>query len=153
MLEVKVRDARGRTVKHRRDHDVDRRDQLSPEGRAFVSDVPEAAPWARLLVSTLTTRYARTTLLLPGDDTRVTIDVDLQWEGADGGDAALPGLVIIETKSPGPPSAVDRELWRAGVRPTTISKYCTGLAAVTPGLPANKWNRVLRRHFGWQPDR
>ena len=28
-----------------------------------------------------------------------------------------------------------------------------GIAALTSGLPANKWNRVLRTHFGWTPER
>lgn len=65
----------------------------------------------------------------------------------------LAGLALVETKTAGPPCAVDRALWRLGYRPVTISKYCTGLAALAPELPANKWNRVLRRHFDWTPVR
>jgi hypothetical protein len=28
-----------------------------------------------------------------------------------------------------------------------MSKYATGLAALRPDLPANRWSAVLRRHF------
>jgi hypothetical protein len=28
-----------------------------------------------------------------------------------------------------------------------VSKFCVGMAALDPTLPANKWNRILRRHF------
>ena len=34
-----------------------------------------------------------------------------------------------------------------GQRPVRISKYCVGLAVVHPHLPANRWNRTLRRYF------
>ncbi|OUE09106.1 hypothetical protein CMsap09_09190 [Clavibacter michiganensis] len=56
-------------------------------------------------------------------------------------------MAIVETKSGSRPSAVDRLLWSHGHRPSTISKYGTGLAALRDDLPSNKWNRVLRRHF------
>lgn len=48
---------------------------------------------------------------------------------------------------------MDRLLWRQGIRPARISKYCVGLAALDPTLPANRWNRTLRRYFDWQPRR
>lgn len=151
MLEVKTRDRRGRTVKHRAACEPGEENGLTGEARAFVRTIDETRPVANELGVTLTTTYHRTTLLL--DDThpaRVTIDTGLIWEGAD---ARLPlgRLALIETKTGGRPSAFDHILWRAGHRPTTISKYCTGLAALHPGLPANKWNRVLRHHLDWRP--
>ena len=42
---------------------------------------------------------------------------------------------------------IDRELWRRGHRPATVSKYGTGMTALHPSLPSNCWNRVLARHF------
>ncbi|MET0966868.1 MAG: hypothetical protein ABWZ02_10745 [Nakamurella sp.] len=71
--------------------------------------------------------------------------------GQQGERASAGANYILQTKSPGAATPVDRMLWSQGHRPVSISKYCTGLAAVTPGLPANKWNRTLRNHFGWQP--
>ena len=79
-------------------------------------------------------------------EVRVTVDTDLTW--SDGRrELTLPDLVIVETKSGSRPSGVDRLLWEAGHRPASISKYGTGLAALRGDLPANKWTRVLRRHF------
>jgi hypothetical protein len=104
----------------------------------------------------LTTAYRRTTLLLPtsaGGAARATIDVDLAWQRTDGHLARIDRLALIETKTPGKPCPIDRTLWRQGHRPVTISKYGTGLAALHPHLPANKWNRVLRHHFDWLPTR
>ena len=64
------------------------------------------------------------------------------------GDAVgLPGLVIVETKSPGTATFFDRALWASGCRPVSISKYCVGLAALKPELPSNKWRRTLDRYF------
>ena len=31
-----------------------------------------------------------------------------------------------------------------------MSKYCIGVALLHPEMAANKWNRLLVRHFGWQ---
>ncbi|HEY8545662.1 MAG TPA: VTC domain-containing protein [Acidimicrobiales bacterium] len=162
MLEVKVCDGRGNTVKHRHPHDIARRSELDDEGRAFVASIPQAAHAARRLRPTLTTTYRRTTLVLPGGGrrgpgtggaARVTIDVALAWAGPDRAATGIDHLALVETKTTGAPCTVDRALWRQGHRPGGISKYGTGLAALRPDLPANKWNRVLRRHFGWRPDR
>ncbi|SEP89849.1 hypothetical protein [Streptomyces radiopugnans] len=60
---------------------------------------------------------------------------------------------MVETKTGSTPSAADRLLWRAGHRPSRISKYATGLAALRPDLPAVPWRRTLRRNFqGAEPD-
>ena len=128
------------------------------------------------LVPTLITRYRRTTLFVPGDEwhaeSRATIDTHLTWALSDavraavtdavtdalpdrvagipdapGGSVDTPGIVIVETKSGARASAVDRILWAHGHRPSTISKYGTGLAALKPELTATKWSRTLRRHF------
>lgn len=56
---------------------------------------------------------------------------------------ALPGLVIVETKSGSHPSDADRLLWRTGHRPVSFSKYATGLASLRPELPRNRWHRLL----------
>lgn len=154
MLEVKTRDVRSRTVKHRHPYDVTHRAELTDTGRQFVASIAQAAAAAHRLRPTLTTAYRRATLLLPstvGAAARVTIDVELTWRGHDGRCAGIDHLALVETKTPGNPCPIDRTLWRLGHRPITISKYGTGLAALFPDLPANKWNRVLRHHFDWRP--
>lgn len=150
-LEVKVRDARRRTVKHRHPHPVEDRDRLTTEGQGFIGSFEQPANHLHRLAPTLATSYHRSTLIATGDETaRVTIDIGLAFEDlSNGNEIRIGNMVLIETKTPGHPSEVDRALWRAGHRPVRISKYGTGLAALRPNLAANKWNRMLRRYFDW----
>lgn len=147
LLEVKTRDPHGRTIKHRYPYDIDERDLLTADGRCFIAQIDQAAIVVDRLVPTLTTSYQRATLVLPDSTARVTIDIDVTCQQPDGCSTSIRDLALIETKTSGAPCAVDRALWRTGHRPVTISKYCTGLAALRPDLPANKWHRVLQRHF------
>lgn len=143
-LEVKTRGRRGTTVKERLPHDgseitgpVDAwvRERLAA---AHVRGVDPAA-----LVETLHTSYRRTTLLLPGGAGRATVDRDLRWVSGHG-TAAVGDVLVVETKSATPrPGPLDRRLWELGHRPVRISKYGTGLALLTPGLPRNRWHRVV----------
>lgn len=142
-VEVKTRGPRGATVKERiAGDDVG-------GARGFVDDVLRASGVGDLsgteLVPVLGTRYTRTTLLL--DAARVTVDTDLVWRSPSGRLLPLVDRVVVETKSGSAPSAADRLLWRAGHRPARISKYGTGLAALHPGLPRNRWHAVLTRHL------
>ncbi len=148
LLEVKTKGGRGQTVKERiavQDH---ARNQLKQEERHFItstlerSGVHEPDQLVANLTPSLTTRYRRSTLLGP-DYSRVTIDTDLTCtRGAH--TSTHPMLVLIETKSAGHATATDKALWRAGIRPVSISKYAAGLLELEPRLPANKWHRVLR---------
>ena len=147
VLEVKTRDARQRTVKHRQPYDFDDRYHLSAGGRAFVAEIAQAAASVDELDPALITTYQRTTMVFPASSCRVTIDTDVTWAGVNGQRARLAGWALVETKTIGAPSGFDRALWRHGHRPVVISKYGTGLAALSTGLPANKWTRVLRQHF------
>ncbi len=150
-LEVKTRDG-AHTVKTRLEGRHVRGDGLTDEGRAFVADVlaeagiaPDVVP---ALVPVLRTRYRRSTLHLADDASRVTVDRGLTWfHPATRSTISQPALVVVETKSAGAVSPMDRLLWSRGVRPTRISKYATGLAALDPALPHNRWSRTLRRHF------
>ncbi len=153
-LEVKTRGPRGATVKQRIAHHDAEFAPLTELGAAFVdwclTEAHVSVVTAEELSPVLVTAYRRTTLLLPGQQTRVTIDTDLGWTGlpAGGGDLDRPGLAIIETKSGSTPSEVDRLLWRSGHRPMPLSKYAVGLAALRPDLPRNKWHRTLDHHLG-----
>lgn len=150
-LELKTRGARSSTVKERIEYGFTEREELTDEGREYAADglgalgIPH--PETLELQPTLATRYRRTTLLAPDGGGRATIDTRLTWELADGTSMALPDHVIVETKSGQRTGDIDRLLWRHGIRPTTISKYGTGLAALRPELPHNKWARVLRDRF------
>ena len=146
VLEVKTRDRGGRTVKHRR-HLDDSGGDLDSAVREFAAQVEQSGANAQGLVPVLTTSYRRATLLFPESGVRATIDSAYLVRDRDGAEAGFGAELIVETKTSGRPCALDRALWSLGARPQKISKYCTGLAAIHPELPANKWNRVLTRHF------
>lgn len=171
-LEVKTRDRRGRTVKTRQPHDLADRHRITAAGYALVRAVLDETRLSRqdadALRPTLVTRYTRTTLLVSGaaaagastpgstsgrpgwgqepPDSRLTIDTGLVCSRAGGSVARLPARAVVETKSGAGASAVDRLLWSRGHRPSRISKYGTGLAALDPTLPAATWVRVLHRN-------
>jgi hypothetical protein len=157
-LEVKTRAARGATVKTRVPHPASGRRRLG-EGAGFVAATLDAAsiPGAGdlRLAAGLTTRYRRSTLLLPptrpgAPAARATLDTDLAWlldeDACRPRVAAVPGLVVVETKTGSTPSCLDHLLWRGGHRPQRISKYGTGLAVLRPDLPGAPWRRTVRRH-------
>jgi hypothetical protein len=148
-LEVKTRGTRGTTVKERLPHDGS--DVTGPAAewvrdRLAAAYVPDVDPSG--LVATLHTAYRRTTLMLPADGGRATVDRDLRWVSGHGS-AEVGDVLVVETKSgsrrPGP---LDRRLWELGHRPVRISKYGTGLALLTPDLQRNRWHRVTSRHLG-----
>lgn len=152
-LEVKTRDGRRRTVKTRMDRPSgqDRWEPpLDASARTFVAgllgrSVPDVGMVVSTLTPTLATRYRRTTLHLPDDAARVTLDVQLRATDRHGAALVVPGLAIVETKTLGRACAADRVLWQRGLRPIKVSKYATTMAALHPGLPAAKWRPALRR--------
>lgn len=147
-LEVKTRGTRGSTVKDRLPYDPDRAADIEP-GRWYVENVLSGAAIPGTdtldLRPTLITRYLRTTLFLPASCSRVTIDTQLTWED-ERTTLDVPHLAVVETKTGSCASPMDRLLWANGHRPVGISKYATGLAALDPRLPSNRWHRTLRRH-------
>jgi hypothetical protein len=154
VLEVKLRLDRGRTSKHR----------VVTTAAADLSDAEVAfiaATTAPLLgdvaASTLrpavATAYRRATLLVgDGADSavpsRLTIDTAVQWRVGDGAWQPLLGdeLVVVETKSEGPPTPIDRWLWRAAVRPQRISKFGVASVLADPSRSSNRWHRVLSEY-------
>jgi hypothetical protein len=148
-VEVKTRGSRGTTIKDRISYEGTGR-ELGRDGRAHLERVLRGAGTAvdgRAFRPVLTTHYRRHTLYLPGTGSRVTVDSSLTWALLDGTEIRMPDHVVLETKSGGAASEMDRLLWRLHHRPCSISKYATGLAALRPELPANRWHPVLQRHF------
>jgi hypothetical protein len=148
MLEVKTRNSRGVTVKERLALAEIGGWQLTGDAGAFVDEHAVLPGGSRGLVPVLTTRYQRSTLVDGSDGARVTIDETLRCIGVDGRVLALrDDDVVLETKTSGRPSTIDRALWRAGRRPVSISKFGVGLAGLDPTLPSARWRRTMRRHF------
>ncbi|MGX6600591.1 VTC domain-containing protein [Micromonosporaceae bacterium Da 78-11] len=148
-LEIKTRGPRGTTVKTRFPYAGDGV-RLDPAMRALavgaLADAGVRAEAFRFDLA-LTNHYERTTLFVPSTCSRVTIDRGLAWTLPAGPAVTMTDRVIVETKSSRTTSPVDRLLWSLAHRPCPVSKYATGLAALRPDLPANRWCPVLRRHF------
>ena len=145
-LEVKTRGGRSLTVKERVEHPVDERSSLESDGGYVDFALAEAGiegVESNEMRPSMVTRYRRTTLFVAEGNSRATIDTSLSWSIPGGETISTPGLVVVETKSGSTPSPVDRVLWLHGHRPANISKYGTGMAAMRPDLPSNKWRRVL----------
>lgn len=146
MLEVKTKDDRGSTVKHRLDYEFDDRQRLTDAAHRFIDECVGESDAARTLVPALVTTYLRSTLVDGAAGTRITIDREVVCTD-DRGLAVEFDQVIVETKSTAAASPVDRWLWQQASRPARMSKYCTAMAALRPELPANRWHRTLSRHF------
>ncbi|WP_416429958.1 polyphosphate polymerase domain-containing protein [Paenarthrobacter nicotinovorans] len=153
-LEVKTEGAREATVKERIPYELCDRDRLTDEGLLYVNETLSAAIGDVTfgpLSPVLSTQYNRTTLFLPESGSRATIDSDVTWQRPDGQPWVLDDAVVVETKSGSAPGPLDRHLWANGVRPCRISKFATGMAALHPELPANRWNQTLRRRMPLRP--
>lgn len=148
-LEVKLKGRRGETVKHRRRLAPDEY-ALGPAGREFVAAVLGGtygtAPPA-VLLPTLVTFYVRATFVAEG--CRVTCDAALACRDLHTGAEvrADGGVVLVETKSAGRPTAADRLLYERGIRPAECTKYCVALAGLHPGLGPGRWSRSARILF------
>lgn len=145
-LEVKTRDHRGATVKERIGHDPADEGRVTAAGAAFVDAVIGRCGLGDRLAPVLVTSYRRSTVVAGDGTWRLTVDDGLRCDDGRGA-ALLPGHVIIETKSAGPATAVDRWLWRHGYRPLGVSKFGTGLGALRRDLPSNRWHRIIRTYF------
>jgi len=153
-LEVKTEGAREATVKERIPYQLSDRARLTAEGLEYVQETLATAVGgapAAPLGPVLETRYHRTTLYLPESGSRATIDTGVTWQRPGEQAWVLDGAVILETKSGSASGPLDRHLWAHGVRPSRISKFATGMAALCPDLPANRWNRTLRRTMTLRP--
>lgn len=173
VFEVKVKGGRGETIKERLPYDLAHAATITPHAAGFAEAVlrdtlPDAAEVVESLHPTMVTTYDRTTFVDRAAGTRLTCDTSLRClgggtrgvgSGSEGGGPVgvegkaveLGDSVLLESKSPGAATDLDRWLWARGHRPDTISKYCVGLAALAPELPANKWHRTLNRHFSSMP--
>lgn len=149
-LEVKTEGARAATVKERIPYRLEDRRRITGEGLAYINETLKAVVGSvpsGPLSPVLETRYDRITLYLPDSRSRATIDLDVTWHRPHGATQVLHGAVVLETKSGSTPGPLDQHLWAHGIRPCRISKFATGMAALNPLLPSNRWHRTLSRNL------
>lgn len=148
-LEVKLKLARDMTRKVRWSGDTTRIGSVLGESSAalvndtliehygFSVDAPLAAK--------LDTFFTRTTLFHQGVGDRITIDSHVVVSN-DGREIEFNrDFSVVEIKSLRPSSTVHRSLLSLGLRPTSMSKYCVGVAALHHGVRTNAWLPQLRK--------
>lgn len=152
VFEVKLKGARGRTVKSRMPHPIERRSELTAPARAFVEACLLDAYGHQLsgpLVRVLDVDYERVTLVDAKRGERLTCDTRLRFASPAGAEGRMSGdVVILESKSVRGGALADQILRELGVRPVCgWSKYCLGIGLTHPAAPANDLRRVLQRYF------
>ncbi len=148
-LEVKVKGARGMTIKNRIPHDPAQSGRLSDAARAYVRDTYSGhygKPFRFDLQWTLDIRYKRITLVARDGGERMTIDTDLVFTSANASLRSGTDIFIIETKSAQGRGHADLSLRRVHERPMKkCSKYCLGMAALGEVQRFNLFLPTLRK--------
>lgn len=151
MFEVKLKGARGETLKERLATPPESHGVLDAETRSFLSErllAHYGLDVADELAPTLRSSFRRVTFADLARGERLTLDLDLRFERTEGAAVALaPEYAILESKALRAPGAADRALRALGARPTGCSKYCLGVALTRPEVRGNDFLRLARRHF------
>ena len=152
MLEIKLKGRRGETVKERLALPLEAHGVWSAAASRFLREQllrHYGSSLVERLEPALAMSYSRLTLAPLAGGERVTVDVDLRYELADGWSFVLaPDTAIVESKSASGNATIDRLLRNLGVRPVSCSKYCVGIALTRPEeASGNDFLRLARRHF------
>ena len=150
-FELKLKGARGRTVKHRIPYESALHGSVSPDALQFVQDTVQRQ-YGRSpagLEPVLHMTYRRVTLADLERCERVTCDYALRFRACDGAAGGLlDGVVILESKSRDGGGLADRLLHRLGARPASAcSKYCLGVGMTRADVRSNPFRPMLRRWF------
>jgi hypothetical protein len=131
-FEIKTKTDTGRTVKHRFETAAPLT-ELTAAARALLA---EHLPLEeQTLQPALRNDFRRITLIGLHTAERLTLDLGVQFE-REGHSAVLPGVVIAELKQSGVDrgSPFARLMQRRRIRPTSVSKYCIGVAMLQPHI-------------------
>lgn len=148
-LEVKLKNARGGTVKRRLPHDASHMAMLDAAAREFIASVQQEL-YGRALVDplrpTLRMTYERLTLVARDGGERATLDRGLCFGAGLQRRPAGAGCYVIETKSANGNGAADRVLRRLHQHPVNgCSKYCIGLSMTGAVDRFNRFRPALKR--------
>ena len=141
-FEIKAKNERGRTIKHRLGTEALLTD-LTPAARVLLAE--HAPPNERAVEPKLRNDFLRVTLVGKQCAERLTLDLGIQFE-RDGRAAILPGVVIAELKQSGVDegSPFARRMRAAGRHPTSVSKYCVGVARLVETVEHDAFEATLR---------
>lgn len=148
-VEIKLKGARGKTIKRRLPYDVDSFSELDTRARHFIQQTLQEIYGHVLdfeLSPSLRVSFQRITLAANTGHERITIDRCLQFSHDNQLYLLNPDLAIIETKSAGQQGTADRILRGLHQHPTSAcSKYCIGLALLGRVPRYNRFLKALRK--------
>ena len=138
-LEIKKKENDLRTIKNRIPI-AEIRQSFNPEMRAFLADFypGDAEPVKPILWNT----FKRITLINTGLCERVTIDLGLNFFNKTNS-LQLSHLAVVEIKQEhfSRESIILLTLKEKGYQPISLSKYCTGVAFLNPGIKRNRFKQ------------
>lgn len=148
-IEVKYKNNKDKTIKNRRLlKDKFIHPELSASSRDFARNC--FSNGYRNVVDTikpvLWVAYKRMTFANPSNNERITIDVDLRFDG-NSRDIRLDYLVIAELKKAcsSQKSEFLGLLKNLNILPTKFSKYCMGIVLTEDGIKSNRFKKKLRQ--------
>jgi hypothetical protein len=136
-LEIKQKDAKGNTLKNRIPRAANE-NILSSKSEQFIKQIINQNLG---LVKTLRNSFKRITLVNTALKERVTIDLNLDYNGK----ILNPDLMIVELKQEkfNRQSPIVKALRKESIYPYSISKYCIGLASIYPKLKQNHFKQKI----------
>lgn len=136
-LEVKFKNNKGRTLKERikkKQTPID----WDNDSEVFLKKSTPFAP--EILKPVIWINYSRLTLVNKTGPERLTIDLDLEFVKGDS-EKKLPSLVIAEVKQEKRKASPFLKVMKQfHIREGSISKYCMGIALITPDKTVKKNN-------------
>jgi hypothetical protein len=116
--------------------------RLSTAGASFVSTYLPVE--TRALRVVLRNEFTRVTLVNRDDSERLTLDFGLRFD-YNGRGFGLPGLMIAEVKQSGlnPESPFLQMMASKNEQPSSVSKYCVGIARLNPDLDREAFEPAL----------
>jgi VTC domain len=137
-FEIKFKNNRGRTIKSR--VVLDSMNDKSKAEDLLTQNTPYDFS---LLQEQMSVGYSRITLVSPGFEERVTIDINLSYALEDS-KWDVQGIVIAELKQDRASNSVFRTLMKKHhIRINSLSKYCLGVARLAQGVKANSFKPQL----------
>ena len=126
---------------------ADRAFAASVIGRVYDLELPHH------LQPVLRTSNHRATFVSRQENARMTVDARVIFDDDLRTASLRDEYVLLETKSTGSATEADRVLRSMNVRPTSVSKYCVGVALLRDDVTANPWHRLVRTYFEHVPER
>ncbi|SHK99150.1 VTC domain-containing protein [Roseovarius marisflavi] len=152
-VELKMKEKRGTTIKHRLEYDYDGFEALNAEALQFVKNgyrTHYGKNFTYKVRPVLDIRYQRLTLVSKDRGERLTIDTDLTFSNGTSQLYAPRGIFIIETKSRNGRGHADRCLRAQHHYPIKrCSKYCIGMAALSEVTRFNHFMPTIRKLKIW----